>query len=628
MVIELIALYLLVLVVLKMTMFTRVSSNAIIAMTCGLTVLMAAVAGGAMKHDLMYLGAIVTKEQFADSSPGPSTSSKSIPDKNMSHPPAPASPQSQQSQQSPHSPQSPQSALRTETVSIQHALTENVDAIEKMLRGVSNSVGGAKLVFYYSVYSPISYASNSLFWNSLVDSKVSMQFNDVPAKAAGDMVLLHGIPLGHNLITGPASSDVGLQARGQYTMFLQLRFSKTLATSYPSDIISLFGASPAAFSTNGMIFRLSDAKTTGAVSTTKINLILSNNDALVCALDGQQDIVLDDHLSYCFVIVKEPTKAKVYMSSSLKKEPVPILTADDLKMSDEFINLPMTVNNTKNLDAKLMALGGYNTALEHADVRNVCDYLFDREREAFDPDYVAALKKIKTLEESYKAMTSCPFASNRKVCDACAGIENWGTFDSIVGADQKCLQMIAEHCGNGDADTRKSGVCACWDSKNPRYASVACTNVRAAFLGQMHQNIDQLGPAALSEIKNRYSDKICPSPQDSDKGKPPQSNTPPGKPPAASGNVEEAKKNENVKADVITSHDNPVFAMPPGVRHGHHGHHGHRGHHGHHGHRGHRGRCGRGGHAGHAGHAGHNVPKPGVMDNVFSWIDDTVGAMF
>jgi hypothetical protein len=595
MVFELIVLYMIIMLLLKKTLFPRVSTGAIIIMTCVLTMLMAAAASGAPTRVGGKTGTTgttgATMEAFTS-------------DAGLQH----LTDLSHASHMTP-----------VESVAVQHALTENVDMIDKMLKGVSSAVGGAKLRFYYSVYSPISYAPNSLFWNSLVDSQAALQFSDIPAKTAGDMVLLQGLPLGHNAITGPPSSEIGFSARGQYTIFMQVRFSKAIAYSYPADIISLFSASTSSLSTAGMIFRLTEGNTRGAISTTKMSIVLSNNTSLQCELDGHADIALDESLSYCFVIVKHPAKLKVFMCSSIKKEPVAVLTADDLKMSDEFVNLPMSINGTKNLDAKLMALGGYNTVLEHADTRTVCDYLFDREREAFDADYVTALKKIRTIEDAYKKVTTCPFApANQNVCEACTGIQNWGSFDDITGANTQCLRTIAEHCAGGDADSRKTGICACWDQKNPRYASVPCINIRAAFIGEKRHDIANLDPAALVEIKTRYGDAICPKVE---AAKPTNTNnTPPGKPPGANGELANAPSKPPAARPppsddhVITSHDNPVFSAPPSKHHHHHrgGHHHHRGGHHHH----------RGGHHHHRGGHNHNG---GMMDNMFAWFNDTVG---
>jgi hypothetical protein len=545
MVFEFIFLYLIILLILKKTLFPRVSTMAIIVMTCVLTMLMAAAAAGAPKRPrverfvdegLKYLGGL----SDSPTQPMPSlTPATPVPAQGVT---ANASPPIQ-------------------SVAVQHALTENVDVIDKMLKSASS---GGKLHFYYSVYSPISYSPNSLFWNSLIDAAVALQFSDVPAKTAGDMALLQGLPLNLNSITGPPSSDVGFSAKGQYTIFMQMKFAKPLATSFPADVLSLFSASTSSMSTAGLIFRLTEGSAGGAVSTAKMSVIVSNNTTLQCSANGTEHIALDDHLSYCFVIVKYPTQLKMFMCSSIKKEPMSIIDAEDLKMPDDFINLPMTINSTKNIEAKLMAFGGYNTVLEQADVRTVCDYLFDREREAFDPDYVAALKKIKSIEEAYQKMTKCPFTPGAPdgVCKTCVGIKNWGSFDESTSANMECMKSIADHCSKGDAEARKSGICACWDDKNPRYASIPCINIRAAFVGEKKYDIGNLDALALVTVKNIYGDQICPP-------KTKEDNTPPGKPPGANGELANTalppmpRMNPPSAGVVLPSSENPIFSASP-----------------------------------------------------------------
>ena len=567
MIVEVVAIYFVMLVILKKTLFPRVSTYAIVVLTCVLTVLMAAAAGGAGQskgngaeffaeeagghgghggESLKYLTGLQQDQQ-----------DKNAAGTAFTYPPIPTPPTPESQAPAP----APQSKLTTDTVALNNALTEDVDVIEKSLKSVSSSTTGTRLVFYYSVYSPISYAPSSIFWNNLVDSKSALQFSDIPTKSAGDLVLLHGVPLGGTSLSGPPCSDLGFSAKDQYSVFMQLRFSKTIATSKPSDVLSFFSASASSPSTSGMIMRISEVNNTAtAIPTARITFLMSNNlsRSLVCAVNGLQDIPFHEETSYVFVIIKTTSRLKVYMCSGNRKEPVVVLNAEDLQPSDEFVNLPMTINSTKNADAKLMAFGGYNTGLEHNDVVTVCNYLFAREREAFDPDYVQALKKIKMLEEKYDSATKCPFKAGGKkeVCDACPDIKNWAAFDEIAMASSGCLSLIAEHCASGP-DARKTGVCACWDARNPKFEGVACTNIRAAFKGEALHDLKSLSESAISEVKFIYGDRVCPNPPSYTSPTPPEEATETSKQEGGKGVTSAAA------AGPMMSHEMPEFAAPP-----------------------------------------------------------------
>ena len=374
-------------------------------------------------------------------------------------------------------------------------LVEDPAKITKQLR----SAGENTMVFYYSVYSPASYISAPDKWYNLIDETKPLTFTE-PSTKTSDGVLQSGIRLGHNKIVGPECNQIGLAASGNYTIVFQVKVGRLVRGISDIELLTMSCGSASSMDNKGMVLKLFNIRESKFMQTASMSLSMSNNAEQACTLDGNADLPLNDKIIYCFTIVKTPTKAYVYMSTSIDPDVTTLLAADNLRMSSDFLNIKMEMNRFHNLDGSIYALGGYNVALSVDDVRTVHEYLFEMQRKMTDKDYVTALQRVADAEKKYDDVSKCPLDASS--CDACKDVKAWNSFDNIVTSDKDCLQSIDAFCSM--PSNKKMSNCACWDDSNPKYGDVPCTHVRAAFSGRKLSSLARLDVNELADVKANY----------------------------------------------------------------------------------------------------------------------------
>jgi hypothetical protein len=389
------------------------------------------------------------------------------------------------------------------SVDVKALLTENIDEITKSLQSFHISSATAKLAFYYSVYSPVSYSATGRTWKSMTCAKTNLVFSAAPGAHNNGIDLIRGMPLGLLSLTGPNSSNIGFSSHGAFTIFFQVRFSD-LAKKEKMHIISLYSASPASTNTGGMIVRLANVNRDDLVQTAQLVIVLSNNTPLYCTIEGKTQLPFDENVTYVFSIVKTATTIDVFMSSSTFRSVLHIMKRVNLRKMDNFANIPMTLNGNKNIDGKIMAFGGYNINLNANDVERVHDYLLKQEKRVNDKDYVEALVKIKALEDRYRKISSCPL--DAATCNKCTKVD-W--MHVLETANKECIGAIEAHCTK-TVGAEAKGTCACWNPKGATYNSIRCVNIRKATEDKALHNIDQLDNATVAAIKKKYN--VCPAP--------------------------------------------------------------------------------------------------------------------
>ena len=429
-------------------------------------------------------------------------------------------------------------------------MSEDIDQITKYLTSVVK--GSGKMTLYHSVYSPVSQHLYPVTappqWRNLVDAKMAplqlsiIDLNKPASSATGlnsdtsDMKL--GIPIDErNAVVGPSSSEIGIQSKGSWTIVMQIRFGRlnTGGSSPPLDVMSLFTASHAASSTHGVVLRLSDVDTSSIVQTARVSIVVSNNSPMTCKIGGNDRIPFDTNITYTFTIVKTGGALDVFMTSSVDPDNlISILDVKSIKQPDDFVNLPLVFNNNRNVNARVLAVGAYNTNLPTLDIKAVHEYFSDREKQMRDRHYVEALKMIDELEKRYKEMSVCPFATAAPdVCRSCGvDITNWAQFDQIALATDRCRAAIAQACASGAGGlTTSKGVCACWNKNNLTvYNSPGCENMRAAFEGRKMHDLTRLQKSELNNLCPRCPSTTTTPPRSAPVAAPPKPVTPPQAP--------------------------------------------------------------------------------------------------
>lgn len=555
--VELILLFAIALVALRRSLFTELSAHAIIAITCTLILLVSATSlarlGQGNREDflssdvneLVFLRQLNNKNEAGIDAAKTvdTTTNRNTDAADASEAPTPT-------------PTPPPRVAPPFPINITAHLNEDVDRLSRVIpaislskvmsgdregnaaRGSGGGVGSGykKMTMYYSVYSPISFHQHSVTappqWRNLLDNATApLQVHTtvgtggvtgaVPTLPKAEEALKLGMPLDErSSLVGPSCSEMGLTAKGAWTVFVQIRFGRlTPETKSPAakplDILTLFTASQTASSTQGLVIRLTDTDTRHVIQTARLTVNLSNNNAFVCKIDGNERIPFDTRATYTLTVVKTASTSTghvtAYLSSSVDPDEfLTVLDTTAVKPPDDFINLPLVLNNNKSVNARVLALGAYDGELSAAEVKTVHDYLAERDKQMRDRDYLEALRLISQLESKYRSLTACPLAQSApNACRLCADeIKNWGSFSQVALASDRCRTAIAEACSSPNADPE--GICACWNRDQlSTYQSPACENLRAAFESRKMHDLKKLGQEDLDRIKLDY-DSICP----------------------------------------------------------------------------------------------------------------------
>jgi hypothetical protein len=403
-------------------------------------------------------------------------------------------------------------------VAVEETITEDIDMLTKNVH-----LGQDLLMFYYSVFSPISYKVTSNIWQTAAGTVGPLQMTEAPFKYISEKNLVKGIPLFQNKIKGADSSAMGLRGEADFTIHIMMRLGQLRKSNENLEVFTLYSADPKASDPIGISMMLREVEQS-AVQSAEIAIKLSNNaEPFTCMVDGNPKIPLELDNTVIISLSKSVSQLSIYMSKATNQGVVKILQANNIQPCFQFVNLPVSLNPNGNVDASVLVFGGHGSAFDQDQVCGVHGYLYKTYKKMNDKEYLQALSKVRELEKEYKAITACPLDNDG--CSTCDDIKDWANMSQIITASQRCHEKISSYC----ATNPKTELCKCWDAGSPTYMLPTCKALRDSFAGKEMLDMNALSDDEIRKIKSRY--EICkppaPSPSPSPPAAPPPVPTPP-----------------------------------------------------------------------------------------------------
>jgi Ca2+/Na+ antiporter len=404
-------------------------------------------------------------------------------------------------------------------VGVEETLTEDIDMLTKNVH-----LGNDMLMFYYSVFSPISYKVTSNIWQSATGSVGPLMLSEAPYKFISEKNLVKGIPLHQNKIKGPDSSALGLRGEADYTIHIMMRYGQLRRSPENMEIFTLYSADPKANDPIGISMMLREVDQSSVVQSAELVIKLSNNsEVFVMSIEQGTRIPLETDMAFTFTISKSVSQLSVYMSKVSNQSVVKVLQANNIQPCFQFVNLPVELNPHANVDANILIFGAHGSAFDQDQVCGVHSYLYKTYKRMNDKEYLQALSKVRELEKEYKAITSCPL--DKDGCATCDDVKDWANLTQVLTASQRCHEKIISFC---DANP-KSELCKCWDASSPAFTLPTCRALRDSFAGKEIVDMNALSDDELKKIKARYDMCKSPAPSPSPSPAPPPE---PAQPPA------------------------------------------------------------------------------------------------
>ena len=339
---------------------------------------------------------------------------------------------------------------------------------------------GPSMTVYVSSFKRASYAEGSgKTWrnvapNSAIASSqcqadgtvrdVNFYFKTTPTFSRRD-----GMQLGANVITGPYSHQLGLNADQAMSVVVYATFTSAGPAAGHGGQVSLFKVPANTPGGNGLALTMSNVGTTGGLVSASLSLAVGSAPPL-----AMKSVMFSPGHKYALVIVKSYGRVSVVMTDvdagAFAKT---VLLETNLAAQESVIlsNVDMTINAAGNWNGNLLAFAMYNRALTDLDVANLYAHYKDADR-AFDPSYQALQTKLNEAA----TMRKCPY--DEVTCSACGAVGDWTSQAAIVSAGDICLRQIDRFCSANPQHPQ----CSCWSTNHPAYAGT-CKAYRSVFSG-------------------------------------------------------------------------------------------------------------------------------------------------
>jgi hypothetical protein len=372
------------------------------------------------------------------------------------------------------------------------------------------------LLLYYTSFNKNSYPSPSKSWKTLVQpppspgcklGKVDLTFSSVPSFARTS-----GFNLGPNMIEGPLANSFGIDFNGSYTIALVFKNGNLLNSQTKNDEIELlkfYGNSP---NNNALslYYKAGSLKVENNIQFGKLILNFANQTPIECkfAPTDEFSTIEKDALTFVFVVKDNDKFRVVYMSE--KNDKINVIANFNVPASDiTFSNKEFFINRFQNWAANIFNVAVFKKGLTDVEITTFFSHVKNLYTKFNDPNYQKLLEEMKKIISENK----CPY--DKTVCSACKEIVDWKDFSQILGASAKCKEAISKYCKNNP----KSSFCQCYDEKSPLYSSEVCKNVRLVLSNNFQCSIDNLSPAQLKLIQQKYNLMTSNNDDTSEKGK-------------------------------------------------------------------------------------------------------------
>jgi hypothetical protein len=396
----------------------------------------------------------------------------------------------------------------------QLAIKDELDGIEYVNKpGIPVPVIPAKgdLVLLYDAFNPLSF-NGSTTWKNIASSNNNKE--SCVDKKSKDLTLtlkidpfdaFTGINLARNAISGPDSSEMGLDARSSSTHFVYMRPDAMTSVDTLAPRIDLLKLYANTTTNNGFqLFLEPQAPVLGAV-TKAFSMIIGARFGSGTEFKSRR-IVLDPAIHYLITLVKNGNILTIYLDGAeIAAGKYQQVSNEDVLLS----NRPLQVNRLGQLKGSVHAIGFYKRALSTVEIAMLNSH-FQASLEETSPEFKERKKAYEDLLNKIKKAKACPLDS--KTCSLCSGVKDWSDFFGVVhGMDDACRLALSSYCQKNPGDAR---FCKCFDSKDvTTYNSTSCVQWRA-MLGEdgtkRMRDIDALKGDEASEMCKKYCPCVCP----------------------------------------------------------------------------------------------------------------------
>ena len=326
-------------------------------------------------------------------------------------------------------------------------------------------------------------------------SERNFSFSSTPVFSRRD-----GYSLRDAFINGPYSVDIGIRGDAGYTIFFVAKGAHVNETKTTTEeavdaeegegdenrnenvtIFKLYANTPGLNGVSLVASKppsdLSENTVLEEVDTVKVNMTLLIGQTN--AIRTEKPVKINPKHRYLFVVVKDLGSAKIIMFDvDSSDEPRSLLAENVLSQEADpvhFSNKDMTINETRNWDANILAFGTYERAISERETTTLFDH-YKRIHREFDPAYLRLLEEVREKERAKE----CPFST--KTCAMCHAVKDWTDLQQIITADEDCKAAIAKFCAGNPSHEK----CKCWNVNHPNY-STSCKTYRCAVGGSKTQ---------------------------------------------------------------------------------------------------------------------------------------------
>ena len=386
--------------------------------------------------------------------------------------------------------------LLSDTANVQQTTTTTQQSIDLP---VDVSPIAENLQMYLTTYSTSSFSGVGTTWYNIApgsggqpEHKCTPQGDLVSRDMVfqDDPVLQQpkGIYLGSNKVSGPMSWTMGINGNGEFTLFYICQYDQ-LSVGATMNVFTLYGNSKNNDGLSLNILNVAKQPTQHGY----FSLTFAGN-----TYDSNIPMIMDPNIIYIYIISKTHTSISLTQLSSVDPTPMSVLTTPLNEPDVLFSNKKMLLNGTANFNAYMKAFGTYNYSFKDTDTKNLYNYIMAEEKK-LDATYQQQQQQLSQLNQQISSIKGCPF--DKTTCNTCSSVTDWSKHQNIITSDATCRTAINNYCTSNN----KNDYCVCWDKSNAAYNSAQCQNWRNIFQNIDPNDISNLDPSTLDQIKKQYN---------------------------------------------------------------------------------------------------------------------------
>jgi hypothetical protein len=356
------------------------------------------------------------------------------------------------------------------------------------------------LTMYTSCFSSASYPGPSAGRNwrsiapalpgtSLTCANGAVRNLDLQFKVTPSFSSREGFALGTNTLTGPLSYTLGINGDMACSIFTVCQWNADIASDAEVSVFKLYANTA---NNNGLSLVLKPGDPTPNMISMQAYVKVGKSISQQCKMNDSPNILVVPRTPYILTVVKDYGHLMVFLTNLSSVDFNTITLLDFSAGAVEplvFSNTDMTINETANWSANMMAFACFSRALTDNDRTSWFAHYKENLRR-FDANYMAMVSDLQAAQR----LRSCPF--DGPTCSACAATKDWSNMSSIIAAGPSCLKAIDIYCTANPTAPR----CECWKMNDPSYTTAACKALRDLFSGQPTQQKCPVQPAPSTSV--------------------------------------------------------------------------------------------------------------------------------